>query len=222
VLLFLILGCFLFVAILATQSFNAYHNVFLRVLVSAGLFFACFLLLTIHARQSWRSGFLLGASASALLCFIFVTTDGYIHSVGIMADRTESLIVSRIVARVEANSETADPLPLVVIGRSHGFLGFEDLHEQQSVLFSSRPWLDATVSSFAADWSKRPVFRISGRRFHSPTNNQLAKACNWSRAMPSWPAKGSVLVREGIGIIKLGEPISTDKCPRSPRQETDG
>jgi hypothetical protein len=211
-LVFFCLEMLLFSAILASQSFNVYNSIFLRVLVGAGLFFACSYLLIIRAKEFWSFGYRVGLFLTCLLCYIFITTDGYIHAVGKMSDQADLLISSRMAAQIENDKQSGEPLALVVIGASHPFFGFRDLHEKQVLFYRSRPWLDATVSSFAALWAKRPIFRLTGFEFIEPTQQQIFTACEYSRTMPAWPAKGSILVGDGISVVKLSEPLPADGC----------
>jgi len=215
-LVFVALGVALFLAISAAQSFNIYNPIFLRVLVSSGLFFSLFLVIAVHAEYVRGWGRKLAVVASSIVLFMFISTDEYIHSIGIVADRADLAIATRMALQIESQNSTDQPLPLVVIGISHSFLGLKHLEPENAISVAARPWFDAPVSSFRAPWAKRPIFHAVGHEFLLPSEEQISRACALSHSMPVWPADGSVLVREGVSVIKLGPPLERDYCDRTP------
>jgi hypothetical protein len=163
-----------------------------RTMVGICVFAAGLVMLGWRVRQGrvWHT--VLGAG-------LVVLTIGYVGASNqILFDqwvlnRWDTQQATRILARLEVEPGYEDLHALAIIG---GLPGYPSALQTMGG--------DMNASALAISWGKLGLIeQATGYRFASPTETELADAKAQCEGIDPWPAPGSILVRQGLGIVCL-------------------
>jgi hypothetical protein len=122
-----------------------------------------------------------------------ITTEKFLHE-RLAFDRDREMAAS-IVDRLVLEGWDGRVIPIAV-------LGTEDPWSLQKA--------DETFGASFFDWDfgsrAAPFMSALGHPVRSPDPGELATAVLIARSIPRWPALGSVVLRDGIGVVNLGSP----------------
>jgi hypothetical protein len=160
------------------------------VLVAAGIWLL--LELVLPRRREVTVALLSGA---LLLAFWNTSINSRLFMTEKLTHETDQMIASQIFERLVQAGWDGRPVPVVLAGsRSRGEVEAQVADETfgQSAFVFTEPTSD--------------FMRMLGYRLERPTPSQMDAGFVRSVSMPAWPAVGSVLLYDGIAIVKFDQP----------------